>query len=255
MIWPHTPRLSYWRDLLLGLLPSRALSHPPGRPDRLLILQPDHLGDLLFVTPALRLLRRELPDTRIEIVIGPWNRRVIEGNEHIDESFLFEFPWFDRRGPQLLSERLFRLAELVLLIRSRRADAVLIFRPDFWWGALAARLAGSRAIVGHSDRQTRGLLTHRLDKQPVSRHIADLNLALAAFVADAEPIVRRQLDFRIAEKDRHEAKRLLAEAAPAKELLVIHVGAGSRVKRWPEEHFAATWPTHWPDGTNSFKWY
>ena len=240
VIWPQTPRLSYCRDVLLGLLPIRSRSVPPDRPDRLLILQPDHLGDLLFVTPALRLLRRELPSTRIEIVVGPWNRRVIEGNEHIDESFLFEFPWFDRRGRQLPSQRLIKLAELALLIRSRRPDAILIFRPDFWWGALAARLAGSRAIVGHSDRQTRGLLTHHVDKQPVSRHIADLNLALAAFVADAEPGVSRQLDFRVAEKDRLDARRLLADVAPAKDILVVHVGAGSKVKRWPEQHFAAT---------------
>ena len=238
MIWPRAPRLSYCRDVLLSLLPIRSRSDPPDRPDRLLILQPDHLGDLLFLTPALRLLRRGLPSTRIEIVIGPWNRRVIAGNESIDASFDFEFPWFDRRGRQPLSESLFKLVELVLLIRSRRPDAVLIFRPDFWWGALAARLAGTRAIVGHSDRHTQGILTHRLDKQPVSRHIADLNLALAAFLADAEPNVTAQLDFQVAEKDRLDAKRLLTEAAPAKELLVVHVGAGSRVKRWPEQGFA-----------------
>ena len=240
MIWPRSPRLSYWRDLVLSLLPSRAVCHPPDRPGRLLILQPDHLGDLLFVTPALRLLRRELPTTRIEIVIGPWNRRVIAGNENIDESFLFEFPWFDRKGRQHLSERLMKLAELVMLIRARRSDAVLIFRPDFWWGALAATLAGSKAIVGHSDRQTQGLLTHRMDKQSASFHIADLNLALAAFVANVEPTARRRLDFQIADEDRLEAQRLLADAAPATELLVIHVGAGSKVKRWPEQHFAAT---------------
>lgn len=240
MIWPQTPTRPYWRDLLLDLLPSRALSHPPDTPDRLLILQPDHMGDLLFLTPALRMLRRELPSTRIEIVIGPWNQRVIAGNENIDESFLFEFPWFDRRGRQPLSGRLMRLVELVMLTRSRRPDAVLIFRPDFWWGALAARLAGSRAIVGHNDRQTKGLLTHRLAKQTASSHIADLNLALAAFVTNADPTVRRQLDFQVRDKDRLEADRLLAEAAPAKGLLVVHVGAGSKVKRWPERHFAAT---------------
>ena len=52
-----------------------------------------------------------------------------------------------------------------------------------------------------TDRRS-GLLTHRLDKQPVSRHIADLNVTLAAFLAEAEPNGRRQLDFQIAEEDR-----------------------------------------------------
>ena len=240
MIWPQAPTPSSLRDLLLGLLPVRARCDPPDRLDRLLVLQPDHLGDLLFLTPALRLLRRKLPSARIEIVIGPWNRRVIAGNENIDESFLFEFPWFDRSGRQPLSERLFRLAELAQLIRSRRPDAVLIFRPDFWWGALAARLAGSRSVVGHNDRQTKGLLTHRLAKQTASSHIVDLNLALAAFVANADPTVSRQLDFQITDKDRLSAKRLRADASPAKELLAVHVGAGSKIKRWPEQHFAAT---------------
>ena len=111
------------------------------------------------------------------------------------------FPGSTEEAEQPLSERLLKLAELVLLIRVRRAEAILIFRPDFWWGALAARLAGAKAIVGHDDRQTQGLLTHRLIKQPTSSHIADLNLALAAFVAGAEPTARRELDFQVTEDD------------------------------------------------------
>ncbi len=238
MIWPQLQSRSAWRDLALGLLPDRASPDPPSRPKRLLILQPDHLGDVLFTTPALRLLRRALPSARIEIVVGPWSRRVLFGNPNLDQIHSFQYPWFDRQRSSPL-QRLIRLGRLAWLIRRRRPDVVLIMRPDFWWGALAAWLAGAPAIVGHRNFQTRGLLTQAPTGQPTATHIADLDMSLAAFVARADPVERRRLDFHITDEDRIQAKHLLDDSDLTEgRLVVVHVGAGAKVKRWPADYFA-----------------
>ena len=40
----------------------------------ILVVRPDHLGDLLFATPALSRLRQAFPDARITALVGPWGR-------------------------------------------------------------------------------------------------------------------------------------------------------------------------------------
>ena len=39
---------------------------------RILVIRPDHLGDLLMTTPALSLLRAGLPEAVITALVGPW---------------------------------------------------------------------------------------------------------------------------------------------------------------------------------------
>ncbi len=48
-------------------------SRPRGRVQRILVLKPDHIGDLLIVDKAFALLRHFFPHARIELVCGRWN--------------------------------------------------------------------------------------------------------------------------------------------------------------------------------------
>ena len=40
-------------------------------PQRLLLIRPDHLGDVLWLTPALHALRQRLPDAAIAVAASP----------------------------------------------------------------------------------------------------------------------------------------------------------------------------------------
>ncbi|MEX2314551.1 MAG: hypothetical protein WD628_02455, partial [Thermomicrobiales bacterium] len=44
--------------------------------DTILIVQPDHLGDILLSQPAVRHLREIHPDSRLIAVVGPWSREI-----------------------------------------------------------------------------------------------------------------------------------------------------------------------------------
>lgn len=41
-------------------------------PTRILLIRPDHIGDLLFTTPALRALHAAFPQAHIACLVGPW---------------------------------------------------------------------------------------------------------------------------------------------------------------------------------------
>ncbi|MBI1800585.1 MAG: hypothetical protein HYR71_03030, partial [Chloroflexi bacterium] len=81
---------------LLGLaFNTPAQPHPVNR--RVLLIRPDHLGDLLFVTPALRTLRAQMPDAHVTLLVGPWGKPVVERSPYVDEVQTLAFPGFTRR--------------------------------------------------------------------------------------------------------------------------------------------------------------
>ncbi|HZG68389.1 MAG TPA: hypothetical protein VEZ12_16720, partial [Herpetosiphonaceae bacterium] len=53
---------------LIGQIAGRR--HQAGPVRRVLVIKPDHLGDVLLLTPALRRLRVALPDAHISLMIG-----------------------------------------------------------------------------------------------------------------------------------------------------------------------------------------
>jgi ADP-heptose:LPS heptosyltransferase len=52
---------------------------------RILVIKPDHIGDLLIGSQAFALLRRFFPNARIELVCGPWNVTLARKFDLFDE--------------------------------------------------------------------------------------------------------------------------------------------------------------------------
>jgi ADP-heptose:LPS heptosyltransferase len=101
----------------------------PDRP-RILVIRPDHLGDVLLSRPALGLIRRSLPRADLTVLAGPWSVPSLQG---IDARIaIFPFPGFTRalRGSFLAPYQC--LLALAVRLRRERLDAVLLLRPDHW---------------------------------------------------------------------------------------------------------------------------
>ena len=88
--------------LLRGL--GRLVPGPPATPlsreARILIIRPDHIGDVLLTTPAIALLRLSLPSAHLAALVGPWSAEVIRRGPNIDALSTCEFPGFSRRRPR-----------------------------------------------------------------------------------------------------------------------------------------------------------
>jgi ADP-heptose:LPS heptosyltransferase len=212
---------------------------PPAPPRSLLLIRPDHLGDILFLTPALRALRAALPETRITALTGPWGRAVLQDNPDLDALEICPFPGFARQPKAGL------LAPYCLLFAQARAlrgcgyDTAVILRFDHWWGAWLAAAAGIPRRIGYDRPETRPFLTEALP-YTAGRHEVEQNGVLLAGLA--EPGAGWELGptrFVITEADRAWADgwlqgRGLQSGVP---LVAIHAGAGATVKLWP----AAGW--------------
>ena len=209
-------------------------------PSSILLIRPDHLGDLLFATPAIRALRAALPQVYIACLVGPWSKAVLRNNPHLDEVMTCPFPGFTRRPKPSPLQPYSLLWRYARWLRARRFDLAVVLRFDHWWGALLAYLAGIPRRVGYDVAEVRPFLTEAVPYVP-GRHEVEQNLALVERAAGCElPMADSPLEFHLTAEDRAFAEGFLTERGVRKgDLLVcVHPGAGAPVKLWREAAWA-----------------
>ena len=209
-------------------------------PSSILLIRPDHLGDLLFATPAIRALRAALPQVYIACLVGPWSKAVLRNNPHLDEVMTCPFPGFTRRPKPSPVQPYSLLWRYARWLRARRFDLAVVLRFDHWWGALLAYLAGIPRRVGYDVAEVRPFLTEAVPYVP-GRHEVEQNLALVERAAGCElPMADSPLEFHLTAEDRAFAEGFLTERGVGEGdlLICIHPGAGAPVKLWREEAWA-----------------
>src|SRR5215470_11362356 len=63
---------------------------------RILLIRPDHLGDMLLVTPILQAIKERIPNAHITMMVGPWSAEIVERHPAIDNLVTCPFPGFQR---------------------------------------------------------------------------------------------------------------------------------------------------------------
>ncbi|NTU81977.1 MAG: glycosyltransferase family 9 protein [Chloroflexales bacterium] len=220
----------------------------PGTAARVLVIKPDHLGDLLLATPALSALRHALPESQVAGLVGPWSRLIWQGSRALDTLVDLPFPGFDRAqtGRRALYPYLL-LLKYGLLLRRERYDAAILLRDDHWWGAALAAVAGIPRRIGHAHPLCAPLLSEALPYDPrrhVTRQALDVVAALADDrrppTADDQPFGHPPTTFVPTEAEQLWAGAwLAANLAPGERLIVIHPGTGGPAKHWPPARWAA----------------
>jgi len=237
------------QDLRLGLLRALGFMGSPylrrkdlplsslGEESRILILRPDHLGDLLFATPALRALRKALPRAHIALMVGPWGQEIARRNPYVDQVLICEFPGFERRPKASPLAPYRKLLTAKRLLTGQRFDLAIVLRFDFWWGALLVYLAGIPRRLGYEVAECAPFLSQALAYEGVA-HEVERNTALIGMVAGVgQP---GPLEFWVREEDRAFAKSYLAarDVGEGEPVVSIHPGAGAPVKLWRNEAWA-----------------
>ena len=224
----------------------------PAKPDRrakILLIRPDHLGDLLFLTPAIRYLRSLLPEAHLSLMLGPWGQTVYDDNPHLNELLICDFPGFTR-GPKPAPWQPYTyLREQANRLREHQFDLAVILRFDHWWGAWLAAAAGIPRRFGYARPEVAPFVTHALPYDP-TRHEVEQNWRLIHHAWSlgtlniipnwGDPEVMGGLEFFVDKGARGWAEDWLHRhnISDEKRLVVIHPGAGSPVKLWRPEAWA-----------------
>lgn len=196
------------------------------------VVLPNWVGDAAMATPALRTLRKHLPDSRIVGVGRPYLRSLLEGNSWLDQ-FL---PW-EHRGRGSLA----RTWQVIHQLRKERLDVLLLLRSGLSAGVLA-RLSGATYSIGNSRRGLGWLLTNPVTplaagrgSEPVSAVDDYLNIvATLGLNPDS-----RELELPTTPDNEAAADGVwqrLALPSGDRVLLLNTGGAYGQAKHWPAEY-------------------
>jgi heptosyltransferase III len=245
---PDSPR-AHTRLRLLRLVAhalSKRVERPRAVPQRVLLLRPDHIGDVLLSAPAVALLRANLPNTHLTYLVGPWGAEAARHGPNVDAIRTLSFPGFTRRhNPNLLQPYALLVREAARIHRERY-DMAVVLRPDHWWGALLALAAGVPLRVGTNTPETRPLLTHctaiRVNEHAARHTLAVAHLALSVVGAPADPPLDpdRASAFTLPAAAQRAAAELWAHFGlhPLANVIALHPNAGAPLKSWPVASWA-----------------
>lgn len=227
------------RGLMLSAIARIPVKKQRGGTNRVLLIRPDHLGDLLLTVPAIRGLKHASPDLALHALVGAWGKQAIDRLPELSQIETLEFPAFTRQ-PKSGAFAPYQLAwETAKTLRKTGYDAAIILRPDHWWGAMLAYLAGIPRIIGFDLPDIRPFLT---DTVPFThQHSIEMSLALASVVAGKflDPSVA-QMHYPLSEDDHAQVDKLLLELSVPKNqpIVCIHPGSGTQTKQWDTSRWA-----------------
>ncbi len=196
---------------------------------KILIIEPNWLGDILFTTPAIRAIREKNPDAFIACMIHPRCTELLEDNPDINKLMLFDERVLHR---SILGKLLF-----IRDLRRFKFDTVISFHRSMS-RILIAYLSGISRRIGYYTRKRSWLLTDSVEPQATPLHRVEyfLNITRAVGI-DTD---NKDYQFSIPESSVKSAESILEKAGIGAddEFFVVNPGGNWLAKRWPEQRYA-----------------
>ena len=204
---------------------------------RVVVRGTNWVGDSVMTIPALRALRRILPDASITLATRPGAKGIFSDVDFVDDVLIY-----DRRNA-------FSVFGQVREWKRRQFDLAVLFQNAFE-AALIPFLAGVPVRLGYATEARQALLTHplplpdwRSSKHEVFYYLylitaLEQSLFRTSTICEAEP----DISLALSESRKSAASELLRSHGVTEERSVVAICPGSinsRAKRWPAEAYAA----------------
>ncbi len=181
-----------------------------------LIVRRDNIGDLVCTTPLMAALRAAYPDAYIAALVNTYNAEVLARNPALDAVHAYE-KLKHRRGTLL--GNLFSTARLMLQLRSRRFQHVLLPVDSAQSRAIATRVSGRQVWV--LPRQVPPGL-HEVERTFALGESLGLSGTPGPMRVYPDPLVVQAM------KEKH---------AVAGRPTAVHISARRPAQRWPLERY------------------
>jgi len=193
-------RISHW---ILAKVCAKKQSQgtlDPGQINRVLVVRINYrIGNILFTTPILNALEKQLPHTGIDMVVGaPFTASLIEGMPQINRVYSF---------PRSLLRQPIRLFKLIRQLNTHQYDLILV--PSFFSSSdrFFSFVVKSRFKVGFNAPDVFVPFTHSLPLGCHENHEALRPLSLMRLLGAGEGAdFSRRLDVRLNEVEKQAVK-------------------------------------------------
>lgn len=197
--------------------------------ERILIVNVNWVGDVLFSTPFIRAVREAHPGAYIACLLHPRCTDMLESNPRVNEIIVY-----DEEG---VHKSLAGKIRLILELRRKRFDTAYLLHRSFT-KALIAYLSGARKRVGYATKNRGALLTKVVEEPDEICHKVEHFLNIARADGIRPPGV--SYEFFVDGSDKSFIRQLLAKEGigDKDKVVVLCPGGNWGPKRWPKERFA-----------------
>jgi lipopolysaccharide heptosyltransferase I len=200
-------------------------------PERILVIKPSAIGDIVHSLPILNLVRKKWPAAKISWLVTPTCAGILDGHPQIDEVIIFDrkklgSAW---RRPKMM----WRLSKFMRGLKDHRFDMVIDMQGLLRSGWMSWR-TGAKLRVGFGNARELGWMfyTHRVQTS-WTKHAIDRYLDLAVDLGcERGPV---EFVFPTTDEDRATVAAMLPDG---KRFAVLLPGTNWMTKRWPVKHFA-----------------
>ncbi len=198
--------------------------------NRILVVNVNWLGDVIFSIPVFKALRSRYPQAKISCLAVPRVKAILESCPFLDEIITY-----DEKGRHFAP---WGKWQIITQLRKRRFDAAFLLHGS-WTRALLVFLSGIPERVGYNTKGRKGLLTHIIPAASEKIHRSDYYLRVIE--SYGVPVSNRRYETAVSSQIKAEATALLADNGinSPDYLILINTGGNWDLKRWPRENFAA----------------
>ena len=197
--------------------------------ERILVVNVNWVGDVIFSSPIFKALKEAYPSARISCLAVPRVKEVLECIPHIDEIIVYDE---DRRHRSPLAK-----LKLIFQLRRKHFDVAFLLHRSLT-RALLVYLAGIPQRVGYDEKGRGKFLTHKVNflDEPAHRSDRYLNVIESYGVQ----VNDRRCLLSVPQKSKKDIEAIL-ESYNINEndyLVVVNPGGNWDLKRWPAENFS-----------------
>ncbi|MCG2711776.1 MAG: lipopolysaccharide heptosyltransferase II [Candidatus Omnitrophica bacterium] len=196
---------------------------------KILVINVNWLGDVVFSTPVLKALREANEVAHIACLVISRCEEVLKNNPHINEIIVY-----DEYGKH---QTILAKIKFIRYLRKKRFDEAYVLHPSLR-RAMIGFLASIPSRTGYNTKNRSFLLTRSIPAPDKLMHKIDyfLNILKSCGIKAQD----RNCEFFINNTDKQEAQQILKEngIAEREKYVVINPGGNWMMKRWPSENFA-----------------
>lgn len=212
-------------DQILSLLKIEK-DFPIKTPQKIILSNIAHLGDVVLMTSLLPVLKKAIPNIKIGVIVGSWSESMVKNHPLIDHIHFFDHWKVARNSSSLLKKMIKTSAmksRLVTELKKEAYDIAVECSFHFPNTIPLTYRAGIPVRLGYISGGFGQLLTHPLPWLPNQGSVANYMLTLIQkfiTVSDAtlKPVLPDTPSLKI-----------------PKPYIVMHMGSGDAIKEWPLE--------------------
>jgi len=193
---------------------------------KILVVEPNWLGDVILTTPAFSAFKNKFENAFIGCAVAPRCKDILSHSPYIDE--IIEF---DERGR---TKSLAAKLEFVRGLKNKKYDAVILFHRSFTRTLLCA-MAKIPQRIGYAYKKRSFLLTQKI--KPLNKDkVHKQDYYLGVLEGMGLTIENKSCQVYLSDEERAQTKKLIGDRMNSP-LIAINPFANWQPKNWPIESF------------------